>query len=91
MVLFAVANLDCSMAPHDGVQWGDVSHRRRPGAQMHALPVDDLFAKGRVREDGRLRHDFFLAEVKAPSESIAPWAIGDHFRQKRLVAEGVRA
>ena len=77
---------------------------------VHALPVDDLFAKGRVREDGRLRHDFFLAEVKAPSESIAPWdyykirriipaqeaaqplaqskcaPIGDHFRQKRLVA-----
>ena len=37
-------------------------------AQMHALPVDDFFAKGRVREDGRLLHDFFLAEVKAPSE-----------------------
>src|SRR6516165_6543425 len=35
-------------------------------AQMHALPVDDFFAKGRVREDGRLLHDFFLAEVKAP-------------------------
>ena len=42
-------------------------------AQMHALPVDDFFAKGRVREDGRLLHDFFLAEVKAPSESTAPW------------------
>jgi branched-chain amino acid transport system substrate-binding protein len=40
--------------------------------QMHALPVDDFFAKGRVREDGRLLHDFFLAEVKAPSESTAP-------------------
>ena len=70
---------------------------------MHALPVDDLFAKGRVREDGRRRHDFFLAEVKAPSESIAPQEaaqplaqskcapIGDHFRQRRLVAGGVRA
>ena len=37
-------------------------------AQMHSLAVDDFFAKGRVREDGRLLHDFFLAEVKAPSE-----------------------
>jgi len=40
-------------------------------ARMRALPVDDFFAKGRVREDGRLLHDFFLAEVKAPSESAA--------------------
>ena len=39
-------------------------------AQMHALPVDDFFAKGRVREDGRLLHDFFLAEVKAPSARL---------------------
>lgn len=82
MVLFAVANLDCSMAPHDGVQWGDVSHRRRPGAQMHALPVDDFFAKGRVREDGRLLHDFFLAEVKAPSKSTAPW---DYYNIRRII------
>ena len=27
-------------------------------AQMHALPVDDFFAKGRVREDGRLTPRF---------------------------------
>ena len=47
---------------------------------MHALPVDDLFAKGRVREDGR--HDFFLAEVKAPSESIAPW---DYYKIRRII------
>ena len=39
-------------------------------AQMHALPVDDFFAKGRVREDGRLLHDFFLAEVKTPSSPL---------------------
>jgi branched-chain amino acid transport system substrate-binding protein len=49
---------------------------------MHALPVDDFFAKGRVREDGRLLHDFFLAEVKAPSESIAPW---DYYKIRRII------
>jgi branched-chain amino acid transport system substrate-binding protein len=48
-------------------------------AQMHALPVDDFFAKGRVREDGRLLHDFFLAEVKAPGESAAPW---DYYKSR---------
>ena len=51
-------------------------------AQMRALPVDDFFAKGRVREDGRLLHDFFLAEVKAPSESTAPW---DYYNIRRII------
>ena len=51
-------------------------------AQMHALPVDDFFAKGRVREDGRLLHDFFLTEVKAPSESTAPW---DYCKIRRII------
>jgi branched-chain amino acid transport system substrate-binding protein len=51
-------------------------------ARMRALPVDDFFAKGRVREDGRLLHDFFLAEVKAPSESVAPW---DYYKIRRVI------
>ena len=50
--------------------------------QMHAMPVDDFFAKGRVREDGRLLHDFYLAEVKAPSESTAPW---DYCKIRRII------
>jgi branched-chain amino acid transport system substrate-binding protein len=51
-------------------------------AQMHALPVTDFFATGRVREDGRLLHDFFLAEVKAPSESTVPW---DYYKIRRII------
>jgi branched-chain amino acid transport system substrate-binding protein len=35
-----------------------------------------------VREDGRLLHDFFLAEVKAPSESTAPW---DYYNIRRII------
>ena len=49
---------------------------------MNALPVDDFFAKGRVREDDRLLHDFFLAEVKAPSKSISPW---DYYKIRRII------
>jgi len=41
--------------------------------KVRDLPVDDFFAKGRVREDGRLMHDMYLVEVKAPSESKATW------------------
>ena len=37
---------------------------------MKATPVNDFFAKdGRVREDGRMVHDMYLAKVKTPEES----------------------
>ncbi len=43
-------------------------------AQMRATPVNDVFAKGgKVREDGRMVHDMYLAQVKKPSESKGPW------------------
>ena len=42
--------------------------------QMKSLPINDFFAKnGRIREDGRMIHDMYLFEVKAPSESKYPW------------------
>jgi len=42
--------------------------------QMKAMPVDDFFAPGaRVREDGRLMNDMWLAEVKKPSEVKGEW------------------
>ncbi len=41
---------------------------------MRQLPVDDFFANGgTVRADGRLVHDMYLVEVKAPEESRYPW------------------
>ena len=46
-------------------------------------PCRWFFAKGRVREDGRLLHDFFLAEVKAPSEYAAPW---DYYKIRRIMS-----
>lgn len=45
-------------------------------AQMHATPVNDFFAKGgKIRADGRMVHDMYLAEVKKPSESKGEWDI----------------
>ena len=42
--------------------------------KMRQLPVDDFFANGgTVRADGRLVHDMYLVEVKAPEESRYPW------------------
>ena len=43
-------------------------------AQMKATPINDFFAKnGRIREDGRMVHDMYLAQVKTPAESKGPW------------------
>ena len=41
---------------------------------IKSLPVNDMFAEGAsVRKDGRLMNDLFLAEVKKPADSKAPW------------------
>ena len=43
-------------------------------AAMKRLPVDDMFARnGFVREDGRMVHDMYLAQVKTPGQSSADW------------------
>jgi branched-chain amino acid transport system substrate-binding protein len=56
-------------------------------AKMRELPIDDAFAKGRVREDGRMMHDMYLVEVKTPGESKAAW---DYYKVlRRIPAEEV--
>jgi branched-chain amino acid transport system substrate-binding protein len=43
-------------------------------AKMKELPIKDMFARnGKVREDGRMVHDMYLARVKTPAESKKPW------------------
>ncbi|MDM1706753.1 ABC transporter substrate-binding protein [Thiopseudomonas alkaliphila] len=43
-------------------------------AKMIETPINDMFAKnGQLREDGRMVHDMYLAQVKKPSESKSEW------------------
>jgi branched-chain amino acid transport system substrate-binding protein len=43
-------------------------------AKMKELPIKDMFARnGKVREDGRMVHDMYLARVKTPEQSKKPW------------------
>lgn len=43
-------------------------------AKMKSLKINDFFAKnGSIREDGRMIHDMYLVQVKAPNESRYPW------------------
>ncbi|MGM4887955.1 ABC transporter substrate-binding protein [Tardiphaga sp. 20_F10_N6_6] len=43
-------------------------------AKMRELPIEDTFVHGgKLREDGRVIRDMYLARVKKPSESKEPW------------------
>lgn len=43
-------------------------------AQLKKTKVNDMFAKnGEIRPDGRMVHDMYLMQVKAPAESKYPW------------------
>jgi len=42
--------------------------------KMRSTPVDDFYARGaRLRADNKLVHDFYLVEVKKPSDVTSPW------------------
>ncbi len=50
---------------------------------MKKTPINDFFAKnGRIREDGRMVHDMYLAQVKKPEESKYPW---DYYTIKAVI------
>ncbi|WP_254427030.1 ABC transporter substrate-binding protein [Herbaspirillum sp. VT-16-41] len=40
---------------------------------MRSVGVNDMYAKGEIRPDGQMVHDFYLYEVKTPSESKGQW------------------
>ena len=40
---------------------------------LKKTPIDDFYAKGTIRPDGRFVHDMLLAEAKKPAESKGPW------------------
>jgi branched-chain amino acid transport system substrate-binding protein len=43
-------------------------------AKMRELPIEDTFVHGgKLREDGRVIRDMYLARVKKPEESKEPW------------------
>jgi branched-chain amino acid transport system substrate-binding protein len=43
-------------------------------AKMRERPVNDFYVRGgHLREDGRLVHDMYLAQVKTPAESRGSW------------------
>ena len=55
--------------------------------KLKSTPIDDFYAKGSIRPDGRFAHDMYLVQVKAPAESKEPW---DYYKvQAKLPADQV--
>jgi branched-chain amino acid transport system substrate-binding protein len=51
--------------------------------QLKSMTINDVFAKnGKIREDGRMLHDFYLVQVKKPAESKEPW---DYYNIKAVI------
>jgi len=51
--------------------------------KMKETPVNDFFAKNaKIRDDGRLVHDFYLLQVKKPQESKSPW---DYYHVRQVI------
>ena len=46
-------------------------------AAWRGMKMNDFYATGTLRPDGRYVHDMYLMEVKKPSESTKPW---DYFK-----------
>jgi branched-chain amino acid transport system substrate-binding protein len=52
-------------------------------AKMKATPINDFFAKnGKIRDDGRMVHDMYLAQVKKPEESKYAW---DYYNIRQVI------
>jgi branched-chain amino acid transport system substrate-binding protein len=51
--------------------------------KMKETPINDFYTKnGKIRDDGLMVHDFYLMEVKKPSESKRPW---DYYNVRAVV------
>ncbi|KFI25834.1 ABC transporter permease [Haematobacter missouriensis] len=52
-------------------------------SELRTMKIDDMFARNAyLREDGRLVHDMYLAQVKTPQESTGRW---DYYKILRTI------
>ena len=52
-------------------------------AKMKEMPINDFFAtNGHIRDDGRMVHDMYLAQVKTPDESKYDW---DYYHIRQVI------
>jgi branched-chain amino acid transport system substrate-binding protein len=57
-----------------GIQAAGTDDPAKVMAKMRELPIEDTFVHGgKLREDGRVIRDMYLAKVKSPEQSKEPW------------------
>src|SRR6266550_1108092 len=51
--------------------------------QLKSMPINDMFARnGKMRSDGRMVHDLYLVQVKAPGDVKERW---DYYNVKEII------
>ena len=67
------ANYSATMTYLKAVQASKTLDADKIMEYIKKTPIDDFYAKGVVRPDGRFVHDMYLMQVKTPAESTQPW------------------
>jgi len=67
------ADYSATMTYLKAVQAAGTTDADKVMAKLKSMPIDDFYAKGNIRPDGRFVHDMYLVQVKAPAESKEPW------------------
>ena len=67
------ADYSATMAYLKAVQAAKTTDADKVMEQLRKTPVNDFYAKGTLRPDGRFVHDMYLAQVKTPAESKKAW------------------
>jgi branched-chain amino acid transport system substrate-binding protein len=70
---FQAANYSAVMNYLKAVEVNKTTDSDRIMEYLKKTPLDDFYAKGNIRPDGRYAHDMYLMQVKSPAESKQPW------------------
>jgi branched-chain amino acid transport system substrate-binding protein len=67
------ADYSATMSYLKAVQAAKSTDADKVMAALKSTPINDFYAKGSIRADGRFVHDMYLMQVKSPAESSQPW------------------
>ena len=67
------ADYSATMTYLKAVQAAKTTDADKVMALMKSTKIDDFYATGSIRPDGRFVHDMYLMQVKSPAESKKPW------------------
>lgn len=82
--MLQVADYSATMHYLKAVQAAGTDETSAVIKKMKEMPINDFFAKnGKIRDDGRMVHDMYLAQVKKPAESKYPW---DYYTIKSVIS-----